>query len=441
MLTDRSLQLLTAYVDDQLSSRQRCHVEQMLRRSEEARRLLALLQQDSWQLQKLPRPALPCDLSPPILQTIAERGLTTGQPRKVSARAGIPFWKVFAAAAAILLVLGLSSYFYFASVPDPVGPPVALGPEPRPEPRKEPANNSTPTPQKETVPVQIANNANPPNTPSQGPPVKPRPDPAEKNPLVQNPKVRPEPVKPDKSVNPPKVPGSVLADRGLEKFSIVVVELAPPTIVAVTDLEREPARQKLQAELAKAGRKETVSKSADAPLGFRLELPVQDTNKAVLRLQSACKSAGVNLILESLVQSRLKKPNWKTDYAFYLETLTPADLNRLLQALAQGERQAAARKPSEGVLDRLVAVRMTRADWRELADLLGAAFQPPAEQGGTRENDSKQVGKSQLQPGLVLTLPPVRPNRPSPDVKRFLDNRKPPRRDAVPVMIVVRHVG
>ena len=61
MLLDRYRQLLTAYVDGELSSRQRRHVVRLLHRSAEARRLLRQLEADAKSLRDLPRPALSVD--------------------------------------------------------------------------------------------------------------------------------------------------------------------------------------------------------------------------------------------------------------------------------------------------------------------------------------------------------------------------------------------
>ena len=61
MLPERFRELLTAYVDGELSARQRRHVLRLLRRSVEARRLLHFLQSDSHNLIHLPRVRLDPD--------------------------------------------------------------------------------------------------------------------------------------------------------------------------------------------------------------------------------------------------------------------------------------------------------------------------------------------------------------------------------------------
>src|SRR5919204_2198902 len=99
MLPDRHRELLTAYVDGELSSRQRRQFLRLLRRSPEARVLLRQMQLDAKALRDLPRPRLPGDLSGPVLRTLAERRLLHGPPSP-PATPGISAWAGLAAAAA-----------------------------------------------------------------------------------------------------------------------------------------------------------------------------------------------------------------------------------------------------------------------------------------------------------------------------------------------------
>src|SRR5262245_1123595 len=104
MLSDRLTQLLTAYIDGELSARQRKAVTRLLERSPQARELLRRLEADSRTLRALPRQAPARDLSGDVLRTIAARRLSPAQRRR--ARAGtsvIPVWAGFAAAASVLL--------------------------------------------------------------------------------------------------------------------------------------------------------------------------------------------------------------------------------------------------------------------------------------------------------------------------------------------------
>lgn len=376
MLPDRSLQLLTAYVDGELSSRQRRQVEQLLHRSQEAREVLRQLQKNTQQLQQLPRPTLPHDLSEPILQVIAHRGLTTARPARSKPRVAVPFWRGAAAAAAVVLGLGLGSYWYFASSLDHA-PETAIAK--RPDSLVQSTGNAGATQvseNKRAIPEPVVSPRGLPSFPSPRPQVNPDPSVRpEIDRVVPGPRI-PEQSQETKPVpdSPRETPGPVLADRGMEKTVLTEVKqeaLNLPQVLKATELGQETTTKKVLGELGKSS-------------ALRLEVPVSDATRAMDRLQTACKDLRINLTVDALAQGRLKKfPTQKTNYVCYLENLTPADLNRLLQQFAQVDRQSPTRKPpSETVLDRLVLTHMDTKDWQELSDLVGASLQPTAEQGG-----------------------------------------------------------
>ncbi len=88
MLSEQYQQLLTAYVDGELSSRQTKLCSKLLRRSPEARKLLRQLQADSRELRALKTPALGIDLSKPILQSIHDFELVLHEPKAERTKAG-----------------------------------------------------------------------------------------------------------------------------------------------------------------------------------------------------------------------------------------------------------------------------------------------------------------------------------------------------------------
>src|SRR5215472_14227924 len=115
MLPDSDAQLLTAYVDGEVSSRQRKAVVRLLRRSPEARKLLRDLQDDARALRELPRPQLAPDFADSVLQAITRSGLRPPRP-SVRPPAAVPLWKVLSVAAAVLVAVGVSSYLYFSGI-------------------------------------------------------------------------------------------------------------------------------------------------------------------------------------------------------------------------------------------------------------------------------------------------------------------------------------
>ena len=126
MLPERYRELLTGYVDGELSARQRRHALRLLRRSAEARRLLQRLQSDSDALIHLPKPRLDRDLSAPVLHKIAAaRPLPTRPARRFAPSRAYPAWVGAAAAAAVLFVVGTASYCFFSSLRHQTAPAVA----------------------------------------------------------------------------------------------------------------------------------------------------------------------------------------------------------------------------------------------------------------------------------------------------------------------------
>jgi hypothetical protein len=163
MLSERHSQLLAAYLDGELSARRRSLAEKLLRKSAEARALYEQLASDSRRLQTLPPPPPPPDLSPRVLQAIAERGL---QPLPVpaagtaAAAAGIPGWLGLTAAASVLVAISAGSFLFFRARLQE-SEPVAQGTPTRPTPsgmttdQDGRATNPGPKPDKDQPPSKV----------------------------------------------------------------------------------------------------------------------------------------------------------------------------------------------------------------------------------------------------------------------------------------------
>ncbi|HEV3119752.1 MAG TPA: hypothetical protein VGY58_22020, partial [Gemmataceae bacterium] len=116
MLSERLLQLLTAYVDGEVSAHQRKVVLRQLRSSAEARTLLKKLQEDAARLQHLPAQVVGQDLSQKVLARIGDqvvRPIRVCAPQVPSA---VPRGFGLATAAAVLLAVGFGSYYYLKLV-------------------------------------------------------------------------------------------------------------------------------------------------------------------------------------------------------------------------------------------------------------------------------------------------------------------------------------
>src|SRR5437660_6571839 len=110
MLSDRDSELLTAYLDGELSARQQKAVLRLLRRSPEARRLLQQLQRDATAVRRLPARKLAADFPLKVLRAIAAQGLEPAGARAPARPRGIPAWVGAAAAAAILLAVTAGTF-------------------------------------------------------------------------------------------------------------------------------------------------------------------------------------------------------------------------------------------------------------------------------------------------------------------------------------------
>lgn len=118
MLSEEVSRLLAAYVDGELSPRQREQADRLLSQSAEARELLDLLQRDSGELQALPRRKLPRDFSRQLLKTIAAKKV---KPASRRAPRPFPLWLGGGIAAAVLFAVALATFLIFSpriSAPD-----------------------------------------------------------------------------------------------------------------------------------------------------------------------------------------------------------------------------------------------------------------------------------------------------------------------------------
>lgn len=110
MLSEHQRELLTAFVDGEMTRRQRKNVLRLLHRSSEARAFLQLLQEDSHRLRSLPKVSPGEELAARIMLLIQEHTVEVGA---AEVQAPSPrYWRGWVAAAAVLLVLGASLWYF-----------------------------------------------------------------------------------------------------------------------------------------------------------------------------------------------------------------------------------------------------------------------------------------------------------------------------------------
>ncbi len=224
-------------------------------------------------------------------------------------------------------------------------------------------------------------------------------------------------------------PTNVLTTPAGPKMDLATVEPAHLfPLLNVRELDQPAAKRKL-AEALKAGEL------------AQLDLFCRDTPRACERLQAVMKARGLTLSVDALTQARLNQ-KLKTQLVFYTETLNADDIVKLFQQLAIEEHKA------EAHFDKLVARPFDKA----VAQLLGV--EPKAKPKSAANDIPKTLtdstadklaaratpgNKSAEHPDLVVGLNLIR-TTPSKELRQFLDHRKELRRDAVPVMIVIRTV-
>jgi hypothetical protein len=133
MLAERHLELLTAFVDGELTRRQRKAVLRLLHQSSEARSILQDLQEAAHRLRTLPPRTLGNAFAGQVLQAISDRGLQpAAQP--VFHRRGRR-WLGYAAAAALLFAVGMEIYLATRQSPnEDAGRTIAATADKKPEP-------------------------------------------------------------------------------------------------------------------------------------------------------------------------------------------------------------------------------------------------------------------------------------------------------------------
>jgi len=149
MISDQVIELLTAFVDGELSQRQRKAVMRLLHRSSEAREILRQLQENAHRVKQLPRHKVEPSLVPDVLQAIAE---VQAQPKPPTLKIGRRRWLPYVAASlAASLLIGMISFLYWKNMIDQDNGPkdeLFSAKVETPEKKIEPQPTPTPTPRK-----------------------------------------------------------------------------------------------------------------------------------------------------------------------------------------------------------------------------------------------------------------------------------------------------
>jgi hypothetical protein len=311
MCSEQDHELLTAYVDGELGARQTRQALKLLHRSREARALYQALKTDARALRDLTHVRPDAGLADAVLQNIWARGLRPGRQTVPPHRASVPHWSGYVAAAAVLVVVCGASYFYFADALDQqtcsiMNLPTGVGTTPRTtpaEPILPPERNTAANPREEL-------------------PIPPKPE----QPIVQAPPVDfPTPPQPDPAADKPKDP-TFLTAPATDMVELKIADIAAPVLVKLRDLDQRKAKGELVAELNKA-------------TGFRVEFPCRNGTRAYERLTAAAKGCDLVLNVDKEAVERLKHPQLRTNYAIYVEDVTPEELAHFLELVAAEDKK------------------------------------------------------------------------------------------------------
>jgi hypothetical protein len=438
MLSTHYQELLTAYVDGELTPRQRRLVLRLLRRSGEARTLLRQLQEDARRLRLAPAHSIPVDLSGPILETIVRRKLAPAPAPRVRLHRSFPVWTGAAAAAAVLLVVGIGAFLASSGDGDRAGQGSAQkGVQPGEGTQAGPGEND------------VARAPRPAVAPDQEKPRGPaQNEPEDKRPSEQIDRDNDTAPK----VQPPRDPSEPVLASGQDEAAgrFERVELALPAFYKLHELDQARPAGALRGQLGNGS-------------AFRVELPCKDATRAFGHLRAALAGRKIGLVIDPVAAGRLRKPGFKHDFALFLENVAPQELADILARIGVADRTPLAGKKSpEPRFEGAVIVKeMSRWDRQELKALLGVdpltvrpALKTPSTTIDIRrpltETTEAAVNAALEGKGVprptgadnVAVLLPLAPTRvPSIELKRFLEGRKSPRPGTVQAFVVLRNVG
>jgi hypothetical protein len=430
MISERDYQLLTAYVDGELSARQRKCVLRLLRRNPTARALLQELRRDSILIHELPRHKLPADFSQRLMRIASSRPPARPALRMQPRLRPMPLWLGLAAAAMLLLSVGALAFVVFR-----------VGSHFRPRPEMVVQNSASDYASHSSEKMSSSGNG-PLETDASSASAGSEPGSASVAIDSKKPEELPQP-------QPPLSEDKMVALFGNPNID-PAMEISQPKEADVLHSDAKQVR-----ELKAADVHASLDKGKNTAL--RLDVACKSSNTALHRVKNVLASANINLVIEQVAEHRLKHAKMKTNYVVFVEDLTADELSRLLERLAQEDLKAEVARKGDGVFQGLVISRMNDAGVKEFKEILGPSYgkalhiKLPAGSGSgsadskksasgsmSRPESSKGSGRGHDRCALALPYNPVRPPKDgSAEIHKFLQSRKQPRPDTLQVLLVL----
>lgn len=439
MITPDIRDLLSKAVDGDLTVAERKRVDQLLRESEPAAKLLQQLQRDAVRMRTLTPVVPPVNIASRVLAEIRDRQVSpTPTPPAPKSRplnwSQITLWINVATAAGVLLTIGIGSYMYFAishQAPTKLGEQQIAKGQTRPSkevvnPQTLPSKSATNQIVEEPIPETLVVAPTPPTlVPSieQGP----------------QPRIHEENILAAPSEVMPEINAINITKHRISRF----VNLAEV-------ISTEAAHAKLQNDIKADLKTDEL---------IRLDLFCRDPKAAMELLTSLLKSKGCQAITDKFLTDRLsKKP--ATEIVFFTDVMNPDEVFQLIQLLAKEEQKLGSRA---GHLDTLVVAPFLPADLDVLGRILGVSsaftkqlpkqktpidIRKPLPEGTANQlaqNLNKLASQSTLKKSKLVFVGSYSPINPLPsqskEIKQYLEQRSDKRPDAKPLMLVLRTVN
>ncbi len=339
MLTHQEKELLTAFVDGELTQRQRKDAASLLHGSNEAREFLRQLQENAHKLKSLPRRKVEPSLKNDVLAAIEQaKQRSKSQPasRPMPARRR---WKPYLAAslAASLLIATVGALYYQSMIDD--------------------ANRTPNDPG-----LLVDNNPQPKKTPDKTPETPPRRTP---NPLIAQ-----------------------VIDGTFSQFGAPI----PPERVFSANFTEFRKEGTTTANLTYELNKEKA--------GVHLDVKVKNNAVAMERIKSALHDRGIQLMIDPESDKAIKKSSQaKLEYWVYAENLTTDEVTKMLKELSFDDNRL--QKNSATPFEKVVLNPLTKGDKATVSAMLGVE-PAKMENPGPKMNDPTAPPKRWERAAAVL---------------------------------------